>query len=96
MLKIILHAPNAISPFCEPARELRIQNSPLWLHQRNLLAPYVTRELELKPGVPLQPVREPAIVYRDNLFFDEFYIQTFMTEAQKRKRPVRAAFRSLR
>jgi carbonic anhydrase/acetyltransferase-like protein (isoleucine patch superfamily) len=94
MLKIILHAPNHITPFCEPARELRIQNSPLWLHQRNLLAPYVTRELELKPGERLQPVREPAIVYRDNLFFDEFYIKTFMAEAQKRKRAVRAAFRT--
>jgi len=94
MLKIILHAPNPIQPFCEPARELRIQNTPLWLHQRNMLAPYVTRELELKPGDRMQPVREPAIVYRDNLFFDEFYIRTFMTEALKRKRAVRAAFRS--
>ncbi|RJP49749.1 MAG: multidrug transporter [Anaerolineaceae bacterium] len=94
MLKIILHAPNHIMPFCEPARELRIQNSPLWLHQRNLLAPYVTREMELKQGERLQPVREPAIVYRDNLFFDEFYIQAFMEKALKRNRPVRAAFRS--
>ena len=94
MLKIILHAPNHITPFCEPARDLRIQNSPLWLHQRNLLAPYVTRELELKPGERLQPVREPSIVYRDNLFFDEYYIKEFMTAAQKRKRAVRAAFRT--
>ena len=71
-------------PFCEPARELRIQNSPLWLHQRNLLAPYVTREMELKQGEPLQPVREPTIVYRDNLFFDKFYIEAFMEEALRR------------
>jgi len=94
MLKVILHAPNPITPFCEAARELRIQNSPLWLHQRNLLAPYTTRELELKPGDRLQPVREPAIVYRDNLFFDKFYIETFMKEALKRNRPVRAAFKA--
>ena len=94
MLKIILHAQNQIMPFCESARDLRIQNSPLWLHQRNLLAPYVTREMELKPGERLQPVREPAIVYRDNLFFDEYYIDTFMELALKRNRPVRAAFRS--
>lgn len=94
MLKIILHAPDHLQPFCEPARELRIQNTPLWLHQRNMLAPYVTRELELKPGDRMQPVREPAIVYRDNLFFDEFYIRAFMTEALKRKHAVRAAFRS--
>jgi carbonic anhydrase/acetyltransferase-like protein (isoleucine patch superfamily) len=94
MLKIILHAPNQIMPFCEPARELRIQNAPLWLHQRDLLAPYVTHEMELKKGERLQPVREQAIVYRDNLFFDEFYIQAFMEKAIKGKRPVRAAFRA--
>ncbi|MBK6794837.1 MAG: multidrug transporter [Anaerolineales bacterium] len=94
MLKIILHAPNQIMPFCEPARELRIQNSPLWLHQRNLLAPYVTREMELKQGERLQPVREQAIVYRDNLFFDEPFITEFMKQALKLNRPVRAAFRA--
>jgi len=92
MLKVILHAHNQIVPFCESARELRIQNTPLWLHQRNLLAPYVTREMELKQGERLQPVHEPTIVYRDNLFFDEHYIKAFMDEAIKRNRPVRAAF----
>lgn len=92
MLKIILHAPNIIMPFCEPARDLRIQNSPLWLHQRNVLAPYVTREVELKPGQRLPQVREPTLVYRDNLFFDEHYIQAFLSEARKRKVASRAAF----
>src|SRR5512140_3418225 len=92
MLKIILNAPNIIMPFCEPARDLRIQNAPLWLWQRNLLAPYVTRELELKAGMIMPAVREPTIVYRDNLFFDEGYIQAFMAQAMKRNRPVRAAF----
>ena len=81
-------------PFCEPARELRIQNSPLWLHQRNLLAPYVTSERELKKGERLPPVHEPTIVYRDNLYFDEYYIKAFMKEAIKQNRPVRAAFRA--
>ncbi|MCJ7434279.1 MAG: hypothetical protein MUO77_12400 [Anaerolineales bacterium] len=92
MLKIILHAPNQIRPFCESARELRIQNKPLWLHQRDVLAPYVTREVEIKPGEPFKPTREPTIMYRDNLFFDQGYIQAFMAEALKRKRAVRAAF----
>ena len=92
MLKIILHAPNVIMPFCEPARELRLQNAPLWLWQRNLLAPYVTREMELKKGTPMPPVHEPTLVYRDNLFFDEPYIRTFLAEAKKRRRAVRAAF----
>jgi carbonic anhydrase/acetyltransferase-like protein (isoleucine patch superfamily) len=92
MLKIILNAPNPIMPFCEPARDLRVQNVPLWLHQRNLLAPYVTREVELKTGMRMPPVREPTLVYRDNLFFDEPYIRAFMAEAVKRRRAVRAAF----
>jgi len=43
MLKVILNAPHPITPFNEPARDLRIQNQPLWLHQRNVLAPYTTR-----------------------------------------------------
>jgi acetyltransferase-like isoleucine patch superfamily enzyme len=94
MLKVILHAQNQIMPFCEPARELRIQNVPLWLHQRDLLAPYVTHVLELKKGEVLQPVREQTIIYRDNLFFDEFYINAFMEKAIKGRKPVRAAFRA--
>ncbi len=92
MLKIILHAPNNVHPFCEPARDLRIQNSPLWLHQRNVLTPYVTREVEVKPGVPFNPTREPSIVYRDNLFFDQEYIDAFISEAKRKNRAVRAAF----
>jgi carbonic anhydrase/acetyltransferase-like protein (isoleucine patch superfamily) len=94
MLKAILNANTQIMPFCELARDLRIQNKPLWLHQRNLLAPYTTREIELKKGERMPAVREPTIMYRDNIYFDEIYITEFMKEAVKRKRPVRAAFRS--
>ncbi len=92
MLKIILPAKKAIMPFCEPARELRIQNTPLWLHQRNLLAPYTTRELELNPEEDIPEAREACIVYRDNLFFDEEYLKAFLQEALRRKHASRAAF----
>src|SRR5687768_17846583 len=92
MLKVILNAPHPIAPFNEPARDLRIQNHPLWLHQRNVLAPYTTRELELRPGQRMPVDREEAIVYRDNLFFDEGYIRTFIMEARKKGRACRAAF----
>ena len=92
MLKIILNAPHIIVPFNERARDLRIQNQPLWLHQRNVLAPYVTSERELEPGRRLPLVRERTLVYRDNLYFDQHYISTFLTQAKKRKRAVRAAF----
>ncbi len=92
MLKVILKNPRHIPPFNEPARDLRIQNRPLWLNQRDLLAPYVDRELELAPGQHLPVLHEPMVVYRDNLFFDELYITEFMHEALKGRHAVRAAF----
>jgi len=92
MLKIILQSRRCIPPFNEPARDLRIQNKPLWLNQRDVLAPYIERELELPPGAHLPQTREACLVYRDNLFFDEFYMREFLREARARKRPSRAAF----
>lgn len=50
MLKIILNTFHNIAPFNQPARDLRIQNQPLWLHQRNVLSQYTDREIEVKPG----------------------------------------------
>ena len=94
MYKIIIPDSRLISPFNEPARDLRIQNNPLWLHQRNVLAPYATREKELKPKEHLPNERVEMIVYRNNLFFDEEYINSFISTARKRKRAVRAAFSS--
>jgi carbonic anhydrase/acetyltransferase-like protein (isoleucine patch superfamily) len=92
MYKIILTAPKLITPFNEPARDLRIQNHPLWLHQRNVLAPYTTREKELAPKERFPADKEEMIVYRDNLFFDEEYINIFISTARKKKKAVRAAF----
>ncbi len=92
MLKVILNAPHPITPFNEPARDLRIQNTPLWLHQRNVLTPYTTREVELKPGQRFPQQRDEMVVYRDNIFFDEEYIKLFISRARKRKRACRAAF----
>src|SRR5512140_1328373 len=92
MLKVILQAPKPIPPFNEPARDLRIQNVPLWLWQRNILAPYVTREMEIPANGHLPMTHEPMLVYRDNLFFDEFYISEFVRLARQNRRPVRAAF----
>ncbi|MDO9348461.1 MAG: DapH/DapD/GlmU-related protein, partial [Anaerolineales bacterium] len=92
MLKIILQAPHSIPPFNEPARDLRIHNKPLWLNQRDLLATYTSRELEIPADANLPASREPMIVYRDNLYFDEGYIRAFIHEAKRRKRACRAAF----
>lgn len=92
MLKIILQNPRSIAPFNEPARDLRIQNKPLWLNQRDLLSPYTQHEMELPPGAHLPQTREACLVYADNLWFDENYIRAFIKEAKRRDNPSRAAF----
>lgn len=94
MRKIILHDDRYITPFNEPARDLRVMNKPLWLHQRDLLAPYTTLEIDIPTGnlADAPRVGEETIVHRDNLFFDEDYITAFITEAREKQRPCRAAF----
>jgi UDP-N-acetylglucosamine diphosphorylase / glucose-1-phosphate thymidylyltransferase / UDP-N-acetylgalactosamine diphosphorylase / glucosamine-1-phosphate N-acetyltransferase / galactosamine-1-phosphate N-acetyltransferase len=92
MLKIILQSRKKISPFNEPARDLRILNKPLWLSQRDVLSKYTDRELELPPGASFPQLREPCLVYRDNLHFDDEYIHAFLSQAKTVNHPVRAAF----
>lgn len=92
MLKIILQDPRHIYPFNERARDLRLQNKPLWLAQRDVLAPHTHRELELPYGSPLPKVDEECLVYRDNLYFDTAYIEAFLAEAKIRRQPCQAAF----
>ncbi len=92
MLKIILNSTKRIPPFNEPARDLRILNKPLWLIQRDELAKYSNHEVELPPGAPFPQTHEPCLVYRDNLFFDQGYMDEFIRLAQAAGKPVRAAF----
>ena len=92
MLKIILLSNRQVAPFNERARDLRITNKPLWLIQRDNLAKYATHELELPDKAPLPQTHEACLIYRDNLFFDQGYIDAFVKEAQKRSWASRAAF----
>lgn len=92
MLKIILNDPRHLHPFNERARDLRIRNQPLWLAQRDVLAPYTDRELELPLGSPLPETNEPCLAYRDNLYFDQAYVDAFLKAAREANRPCRAAF----
>ena len=92
MRKIILQDPRYLRPFNERARDLRIQNKPLWLNQRDVLAPYTNSEMELPLETPLPEIKEACLVYRDNLFFDREYIKTFLDEAISRGCACRAAF----
>jgi len=95
MLKIILQNRTPIFPFNEPARDLRLQNKPLWLLQRDLLAACTHQELEVAAGpagYALPEVRDACLVYEDNLFFDDAYLQAFIGEARKVPWASRAAF----
>ncbi len=93
MRKIILHDDQHVHPFNDEARDLRIHNKPLWLHQRDVLTRHVDQELEF--GSPLEIPKNltgETVVYRDNLFFDQDYIDAFLAAARQSRAPSRAAF----
>jgi carbonic anhydrase/acetyltransferase-like protein (isoleucine patch superfamily) len=91
MLKIIIQDPRYISPFNERARDLRIQNKPLWLIQRDILSPYTDQEVEIPMGTSIPRFEEPCLVYRDNLYFDAAFIKSFLVAAKQQQGPCQAA-----
>lgn len=92
MRKIIVCDKHKLAPFNEAARELRVLNQPLWLHQRDVLAKYCVQEREVNSleEIPDEPVE--TIVYRDNLFFDQEFIDAFIAEARRSGQARRVAF----
>lgn len=94
MRKVILTDTRPIAPFNERARDLRILNKPLWLWQRDLLTRYCQEEREVAglSQIPDDPVE--TLVYRDNLFFDQAFLDAFIGEARRMRKPVRVAFRT--
>ena len=92
MRKIILLERRKIFPFNEPACKLRVLNKPLWLHQRDVLAPHVSEEREVKSRSDIDSRRVETLVYRDNLFFDQFFIDEFIRKARERGQACRVAF----
>lgn len=92
MRKVILRDRRTIFPFNEPARDLRVLNKPLWLHQRDILAPYTNeeREADSLSEVDSRPVE--TLVYRDSLFFDQFLLEEFVLRARESGRACQAAF----
>ncbi|MDM8527581.1 hypothetical protein QUF58_05145 [Anaerolineales bacterium HSG24] len=97
MKKIIIRDKTLIPPFNEPARDLRIMNKPLWLYQRDVLSPYCHEELECSsleeiPFFPQQILSDELLVYRDNLFFDEFLFKDFIGKARQFGKAAQLAF----
>jgi acetyltransferase-like isoleucine patch superfamily enzyme len=92
MRKVVLRSRRKIFPFNEPARELRVLNKPLWLHQRDVLASYVTEEREVDSLAEVDSRRVETLVYQDNLFFDRFFIDEFIKRARESGKACRVAF----
>ncbi len=91
-LKIILQDDRFVDPFNERARDLRVLNKPLWLSQRDVLAPYTQREMEIQPWDTLPETHERCLVHRDNLYFDDAFMAAFLEQASQRRTPSRVAF----
>ncbi len=97
MRRVILKESRHIHPFNEPACDLRVQNVPLWLWQRDVLNPYVTDEREYESWD--QAItgegddQNTLLVHRNNLFFSSAYIGEFLRRSQEAGRPMRAALR---
>lgn len=93
MQKIIIPDKRSLPPFNEPARELRLLNKPLWLHQRDVLAPYCAQEIEFGAldEIPSNWKRE-MLVYRDNLYFDQYFIDEFIERARASDKARQVAF----
>ncbi len=99
MIRISIRDPRYIYPFNDYARDLRILNKPLWLHHSDVLAPYVEGERQSDSFEKIFTEEffkfesdRSCIVYRDNLFFDEYFLKEFMEKARARNRACRAAF----
>lgn len=98
MIRVSIIDERQLYPFNDRARDLRIQNKPLWLHQRDLLADYTQSELEITSFNDIfDPIRFPirdeaCLIFKDNIFFDEFFLTAFMEAAQQRDKPCRVAF----
>ena len=92
MRKIILRDRHKIFPFNQAARELRVLNKPLWLHQRDLFARYDVEEREVVSLVEIGSQKVEMLVYRDNLFFDQFFLDEFVQRAQASGKACRVAF----
>ena len=93
MRKVIVRDRRKIPPFNEPARELRVLNKPLWLHQKDILDPYCDSEIEVDSieQIPDSDHKE-TLVYRDNLFFDEAFVEAFLGQARSMGKACRVAF----
>lgn len=95
MQRFIIEDHRNVLPFNEPASLLTIGVKPLKLHHEELFVRLFKGRAG--PGVSLRGreeivyVQEEAIVYRDNLWFDEEFLSYFMQQARALGKACRAA-----
>ena len=92
MKRIVIRDRTPIPPFGEPARDLRILNKPLWLLQRDALTHHCRGALEVDSLDEIPKDREELLVHRDNLFFNELLIDTFIEQAKASGHACQIAF----
>lgn len=92
MRKVIIRDRRKIAPFNEPARDLRIMNKPLWLFQRDVLAPFCSHELVVDAVEEIPQDHEETLAYRDNLYFDASFAEAFVSKARSLGKACRVAF----
>jgi len=90
--KVILSDKRKIPPFNEPARELSVLTKPLWLHQRDILSRYTAEEREINSLSEIPNDRVETLVYRDNLYFDRYFIEEFLKRAKASGKACQVAF----
>lgn len=97
MKKIIIRDKTPISPFNEPARDLRVMNKPLWLYQRDILSSYCREEVDCNsfediPSLPSDFLSDELLIYKDNLYFDSHLFEAFINAARKTGKASQIAF----
>jgi carbonic anhydrase/acetyltransferase-like protein (isoleucine patch superfamily) len=97
MRKVILRERRRIFPFNEPARDLRVLNKKLYIHQGDVLdevlAPgHVTEVREVDSLAEVDSKRVETIAFRDNLFFDEPLLSEFIQRARASGKACQLAF----
>ncbi len=92
MKRVVLHEPTPIAPFGEPARELRILNKPLWLLQRDVLARHCQSTVEIDSLAELPGGTGELLVHKDNQFFNDALIDTFVAAARSSGHACQLAF----
>ncbi|MCA9885643.1 MAG: multidrug transporter [Anaerolineae bacterium] len=96
MYRYYIEDKNHVPPFNEPASELTIGTRPLKLHHAELITAVFGTNIEL--GGVMESTREltmvqgEAIVYRDNLWFDQEFLEAFVKQARASRRACQAAF----